>query len=173
MSRVIGQLALVIVTAVLWGGCVTNDTGWDQAGGASTGRVFSRIDLVREYPGLIYGDNDYAEVNSQWLPHWYGLYRQRLFDLGIVKWSVNFDCNRFADLYVSMAQACNSAATFHAEAKPSLAIGTVWYRREDTGSLHAIVQAFTERGRIFVDPQTGKVVSLSSSEVGSIFLQTI
>jgi hypothetical protein len=70
MSRVIGQLVLVIVTAVLWGGCVTNDTGWDQAGGASTGRVFSRIDLVREYPGLIYGDNDYAEVNSQWLPHW-------------------------------------------------------------------------------------------------------
>ena len=103
MSRVIGQLVLVIVTAVLWGGCVTNDTGWDQAGGASAGRVFSRIALVRQYPGLLYGDNDYAEVNSQWLPHWYGLYRQRLFDLGIVKWSVNFDCNRFADLYVLAA----------------------------------------------------------------------
>jgi hypothetical protein len=173
MRKIRSHFVWAILVASLGSGCATAGSGWQRTSEARTGRVYSRFDLGHEVPGLIFGDSTYAEVNSAWLPEWYELYRRRLFDMGIVRWSVNFDCNRFADLYVSMAQACNSDATFHAESKPSLAIGTVWYRRDESGSLHAIVQAFTERGRIFVDPQTGEIVNLSSGEVRSIFLQTI
>lgn len=166
--------AVIFVCATFFmSGCAVLEGGWQYAGDATTGRIYSPRDLQRECPGLYFGDLVYSEVDSKWLPHWYDLYKRRLFEMGIVNWDVNFDCNRFADLYVSMAQACNSVRTFHSDAKTSLAIGTVWYRREATGSLHAIVQVFTERGRLFVDPQTGAELSLSQSERFSIFLQTI
>ncbi len=118
------------------------------------------------------GDRAYAEVNSAWLHEWYDTFRAELFRLGIVKWDGRFDCNRFADVYAGMAQAWFFRETFHSNIQAqALALGPFWYQRADGSGGHAVIQALTERGRVFIDPQTGGEVELSVHERMSAFLQ--
>lgn len=123
-------------------------------------------------PGAIVGENAYAEVNSAWLPEWYRLFRAKLFQLGIVKWDERFDCNRFADFYSNLAQAFFSLEMFHSSTNAqALALGPIWYERADGRGRHAVIQALTERGRVFIDPQTGKEMELAPGEQKSAYVQ--
>ncbi|MCR6655395.1 MAG: hypothetical protein NVV63_06135 [Opitutus sp.] len=138
----------------------------------TTGRVLSREAVRENVPGVIMGDRAYAEVNSAWLREWYGTFRSELFRLGIVKWDDRFDCNRFADVYAGMAQAWFFRETFHSNIQAqALALGPFWYQRADGSGGHAVIQVLTERGRVFIDPQTGREVELSVHERMSAFLQ--
>lgn len=138
----------------------------------TTGRVLQPAELQKLVPGVILGGTAYAEVNSAWLREWYPVYRAELFRLGVVRWDARFDCSRFAGFYTGLAQACFFEGSFHSRSNAvALALGPFWYRRDRDTLGHAIIQAITDRGRIFIDPQTGEELKLSGVELNSAFLQ--
>lgn len=137
-----------------------------------TGRILTNDELRGAVPGAILGEAVYAEVNSEWLPHWYGTFRAQLFKIGLTRWDPRFDCNRFADFYANLAQAFFSLEMSRSGTPAqALALGPFWYVRGDGRGTHAIVQAVTERGRIFIDPQTGREMKLSALEEQSGYVQ--
>jgi hypothetical protein len=137
-----------------------------------TGRVLSSAEVQAVVPGAIVGDERYAEVNSAWLPEWYRLFRAQLFKIGIVQWDERFDCNRIADFYSNLAQAFFSLEMFHSRTPAkALALGPCWYVRADGKGAHAVIQALTERGRVFIDPQTGRELDLAPVERQSAYVQ--
>jgi len=137
----------------------------------STGREVALATLQQELPFASIGGRAYAEVSSTWLNQFYGKYRSELANLGIVKWDDRFDCRRFAGMFIELAQAEFYVKMFHAQTPAnSLALGQVWYRPEKSPTGHAIVVAFTERGRVFLDPQSGREVALSEQERNSIYM---
>lgn len=157
---------------LLLGGCATPAQLAERGVLPTTGRILTDRELRGAVPGAILGEAVYAEVNSRWLPHWYRTYRQQLFKIGLVRWDSRFDCNRFADFYSNLAQAYFSVEMFHsATPAQALAMGPFWYVRADGKGSHAIVQAMTERGRIFIDPQTGEELQLTALEQQSGFVQ--
>lgn len=160
------------LAALLSSGCVspTNATN-AQTVAPFTERVLYGADLKNLGPRVILGDEAYAEVNSAWLKEWHGAFRTQIFHLGVVRWNQRYDCNRFAEIYTGLAQIAYFRVTFHRKTPAkALAIGPYWYVTRQ-GRSHAIVQAITERGRIFIDPQSGHEVELTGSEQQSAFLQ--
>ncbi len=138
----------------------------------TTGRVLRPAQVHQLIPGVILGSTAYAEVNSAWLRSWYPVYRAELFRLGVVRWDSRFDCSRFAGFYTGLAQACFFETAFHLRSDAvALALGPFWYRRDGDTVGHAVIQVITDRGRIFIDPQTGEELKLSGAEVNSAILQ--
>ncbi len=136
-------------------------------------RVYTKEEIRQRLPAAHLGDEAYAEVNSAWPAGWYETFRHELFALGVMRLDERFDCNRFADAYTSLAQVAFYRASFSRSTRANaLALGPVWYQRE-RGGAHAVVQALTERGLIYIDPQSGREVQLTASERRSAFLQTI
>lgn len=161
---------LAMVALALLGGA----TRAEALMASSTGRVISRAEMRSQLPGAALGENAYAEVNSAWLLKWYPTFRDKLFKIGIVKWDERFDCNRFAAFYTDLAQASFASEAFHSRSPAqALALGTFWYQRANGQGAHAIIQAMTERGRIFIDPQSGQEVHLTNGEVQSGYVQVI
>ncbi len=165
--------ALLVAVAGLGSGCATSAlTRTATASAPATGKVMSGAQLRAVVPGAIIGEGNYAEVNSAWLPEWYRLFRSQLFKIGIVRWDARFDCNRFADFYSNLAQAFFSLEMFHSETPAqALALGPIWYVRADGKGRHAVIQALTERGRLFIDPQTGLEMNLQPGERQSAYVQ--
>lgn len=174
--RRVAAVGLVIVEMLAALGCAM--TRGNSGGAAqwpvpiSTGLIMSGLEVQSRAPGVVTGDLIYAEVNSVWLHRWYHTFRGELFRLGVTKWDERFDCDRFAGLYAGMAQACFYREMFHSRSRATaLALGPYWYPRANGKGGHAIIQALTERGRIFIDPQTGAELNLSPSEQEHPFLQ--
>lgn len=184
-------LGLLGFAAALLSGCATtavSDTpaarsAWGGGGGLArasggsrvspiTGKVISSLELRTEVPGAIVGDRSYAEVNSAWLAQWYPIFRSKLFKIGVTRWDYRFDCNRFADFYSNLAQAFFAIEMFQSDLPAqALALGPFWYVRDNGQGAHAIIQALTERGRVFIDPQTGQEVQLTAMERQSGYVQ--
>lgn len=141
---------------------------------AVTGRVIPAKDLQSLHPIAALSDLNYAEVNSQWLRQFYPRFRDELFRGGVVKWDSRFNCKHFTGLYVELAQARFYMESFHKHSDANtLALGQIWYHRDNGRGGHAIVVAFTERGRVYIEPQTGEEMKLSASEQASIFMTQI
>jgi hypothetical protein len=137
----------------------------------TTGRVYSLMELRQRIPSMYFGDDSYAEVNSAWLQKWYHEYRSQLSRVGIVNWNERFDCNRFVEFYTGLAQAYYFRESFHRQSPAhALALGPIWYTRDNGRTRHALVQAITERGRVFFDPQNGREVELTPAEQASAYL---
>ena len=178
-----GGLGLAALALVLLAGCAsTTPRGATYLGDARGEadpvpvpfgeRVYTKEEIRQRLPAVHLGDETYAEVNSAWLAGWYETFRRELFALGVVRWHERFDCNRFVDAYTSLAQVAFYRATFSQSTRANaLALGPFWYRRE-RGGAHAVVQALTERGVIYIDPQSGREVQLTAGERRSAFLQT-
>lgn len=184
-------LSALVAAGALLGGCATTassdapsaPSGGISAGGLGrsiaasrvapiTGRLITSGELRAAVPGAIVGERSYAEVNSAWLAQWYPIFRSKLFKIGITRWDYRFDCNRFADFYSNLAQAFFAMEMFHSDLPAqALALGPFWYVRENGQGAHAIIQALTERGRVFVDPQTGKEIHLTAPEQRSGYVQ--
>lgn len=114
------------------------------------------------------GDTHYTQVRRAWLADFYARWRADLFRKGVVKWDARFDCNRFAGHYVSAAQVEYFIANFHSwTAGQALAVGEFWYLPDGASSRHAVVIAFTDRGVVFIEPQTGQEMALTVSERAS------
>lgn len=172
-ARALLAAALLAAAAGWSSGCASAPMAMSRSSPApATGKVLSSAQLRAVVPGAIVGENNYAEVNSAWLPGWYRLFRAKLFQIGIVKWDERFDCNRIAEFYSNLAQAFFSVGMFHSESPAqALALGPIWYERADGKGRHAIIQALTERGRVFIDPQTGLEMDLAPGERQSAYVQ--
>lgn len=162
-------LALAVCAlALLFAGCAPR-----QESALSTGQTVSRTALPTALGfGHFAGDAEYAVVNSNALPAIYADFRSTLSGLGLVKWDERFDCNRFATLYIGVAQAKYAVAAWHSATKAqALALAEVWYLiGGDPARAHAIVLAITERGPVFIEPQTGKELSLTPKEQRTVML---
>ena len=116
-------------------------------------------------------DASYAVVNSAALPAYYAWFRDRLGDLGIVKWDSRFDCDNFARLYCDLMAARFYNAAFESGTVPkaeSPAVACFWFTSATAGP-HAVVAIMTEQGLWFIEPQTGYRLDLSQNEIASHF----
>ena len=137
---------------------------------ASTAIVYSNDQVRQQVPFAVCGDTAYAQVNSVWLKEFYPDFRAELFRQGVVKWDERFDCNHFATYYAALAQTRFYLASWGSSTTAqSLAVGTFWYQAPRGG--HAIIVAITERGRIFIEPQTGEEVKLTPAQIDSAFFR--
>ncbi|WP_221031069.1 hypothetical protein [Actomonas aquatica] len=136
----------------------------------TTGQVISYNEMRSIDGKMVLGDRSYAQVNSAWLADFNKRFRRELTRLGISETDRNFDSSRVADLYRVYAQAHYFKTSFHSEVDAeAIAIGSIWYVRETSGTQHALVQAITERGRIFIEPHTGEEIQLSANELRSAY----
>lgn len=138
----------------------------------TTGRVFTAQQLGDHvgFP-VILKDTAYAEVSSAWLRGYYDDFRKTLFREGVVRWEETFDCDDFASFFVSLASVRYFTTTWSTSREAqSLALGEYWYRPQGLrGQAHAIVTAVTERGQIYIEPQSGQEVRLTDDEKLSRF----
>lgn len=75
------------------------------------------------------------------------------------------DCDDFADLYATLARIAHRRTS--GSKGTALAIGVLYYT-QDKGGGHAINAAVTpDFGLVFIEPQTGKQVFLSPTELKS------
>lgn len=132
----------------------------------STGDRIPCAAVERAFPRAVCGSDAYAVVNSAWLTEFQQRFERELFRLGVVKYRETFDCNAFAGAYVALAGAAYYVHAWR-EAKPAeaLALGVFWYRTGKGHGTHAIVAAITERGPVFIEPQTGELVTLNPEQI--------
>lgn len=163
------SLAVTLVLAAIlcgWLGCSKRTDAAPIAGS----RVLTAADVRQAVPLAFCGDATYAEVNSAVLPALYDDFRAEVFRRGVTKWDARFDCNHFAGYFVALAQTRFYLANFQSRTPAqTLALGTFWYQSARGG--HAIVVALTERGRVFLEPQTGAEVKLTPAEENSAWLR--
>ena len=161
MNKII--LSLILICSVIISGCGPSETQ------LSTGKVLtpSQLPIIG-----VYGDVSYSIVQSSALPFFYQDFRDILTKQGLVKWDNRYDCNHFASLYISLAQAKYAVASFQSySTAQTLAMAEIWYRPTwAKGQGHAIVAIQTEKGLLFIEPQTGEMIVLTNMEKDSIFL---
>ena len=111
-------------------------------------------------------DRQYARVKKDWLLHgYYNYFIKVLSGLSIGDWEEKYDCDNFAELYKAVVQACHNISSVEIE---GIAVGIVWYRT-DAGTGHAVNTAIVNDDEIiFIEPQTGRQIELSPTEVHSI-----
>ncbi len=142
--------------------------GKKEASPLSSGQVVANPAVA--LPGFV-GDGPYAVVKADALPAYYDEFRAQLFKEGVTKWDARFDCNHFAAYYIAKAQTGYYLANFHSSTPAqTLALAEVWYRPGGGSKGHAIVAAQTDRGLLFIEPQTGGNLTLSAVERASVFL---
>lgn len=116
-------------------------------------------------------DQTYACPQSEWLlgPFW-SWYWETFTALGVMKWERTNDCDDFAMRYATAAKLCHSITKGGVGNPEGLAVGEFWYQQDASGG-HAIVVAMTpDKGLIFIEPQNGKEMKLSASEIASCIL---
>jgi hypothetical protein len=120
----------------------------------------------------VYGDTKYAVVKASSIPEMYQLFQKEIFDKGVVKWDDRFDCNHFASYFVSLAQVKYYLDNWNSSTPAqTLAMGVIWYRLDGRVTYHAVVVVYTDAGLKYLEPQTGKLVTLSKTEELSAILR--
>lgn len=121
----------------------------------------------------VLADTDYACPTLRWLqgPFWDSFQADR-WAKGLRVWERKNDCDNFARAYAQHAQDCHALSRRTQDADSStegLAVGEIFYTQEKSGGGHAIVCAFTDAGRLFIEPQNGLTLALTEREIDSIF----
>jgi len=105
----------------------------------------------------------------------YKKFNNWLFNRNIIGWRHTFDCDNFAESFRVFLQIVHSKAMQkekNLSKKQSVAFGVIWFTR-DKGGGHAINFFVTkEDDKLvvkYIEPQNGKLVSLSQKEKESIF----
>jgi len=112
-------------------------------------------------------DENYAVVKKNWLLHpFYNYYKKVLKGLKISGWTEDFDCDDFARLFFSIAQACHAKGNTKNQ---GISVGLMFYVEEEEYGMiygHAINVAIVDDDLsvIFIEPQTGKEKCLTESE---------
>lgn len=156
--------ALAVALLLALGACSRNDTASPAAGTVGAHEL--------PLPGFI-GDESYARVRAAAIPSMHEDFAAATHRQGLpARWDRRFDCNRFAALWIGLAQARYAVEQWHSQAAPqALALAEVWYRPDGAapGTGHAIVAAVSEAGLVFIEPQTGAIVHLSGAERASVY----
>lgn len=162
MNRIISYALGAFVLA--FAACSRTDTASPAAGTVGAHEL--------PLPGFI-GDESYARVRASAIPSMHEDFAATTHRQGLpARWDRRFDCNRFAALWIGLAQARYAVEQWHSKTAPqALALAEVWYRPDGAtpGTGHAIVAAVTDAGPLFIEPQTGALVVLSAAEQHSIY----
>lgn len=133
-----------------------------------TGKVFTAAEFQQALGTWeIAADRTYAEVNADALSEFYDWYRSRLFDLGLARWDSRQDCDDFANLYADLIQLKFYLGQWGSVPIPdaeALAVARYWYRPTVGPEGHAINAVLTQRGMLFIEPQNGRLLPLTSEE---------
>lgn len=123
--------------------------------------------VARNYPAkVIFSDSEYnLPTNSYVFNKFYPFFQKELFRLKIDGWSQKFDCEDYAKMFKTLMQACHQNSDGDAE---GIAVAEIHYKR-DSGDNHAINAIITDKGLIFLEPQTGESLVLSENEEKSIY----
>jgi hypothetical protein len=113
----------------------------------------------------------YAQPTLPWLTGPFRDYfRQQLFDLRLDRWRVRWECRDFARAFAHYAQLAHALTPGGDAASDCLAVGELWYHpRNDAAVGHAINAAVVADALIFLEPQTGQCVNLTSAELSSAY----
>lgn len=118
------------------------------------------------YP-IHFGGMNYAVPTTAWLTgSFWDFFKKQLWDFGTETWSVKFECRDFARAYACYAQTCNALSGDTPEGADALAVGEIWFHpdSEPPGSDHAICACVTDKGLVYIEPQTGAIRTLSRIE---------
>lgn len=113
-----------------------------------------------------FSDTSYAKPTLRWLTEeFYRWFWERRAELGLRNWARKNDCDNFARAYAQYAQDAHASSVGNDD--EGLAVGEFWYH--SANGPHAIVIAFTDEGRVFIEPQTGRTLILTQTEFNSCF----
>lgn len=118
---------------------------------------------------VLCADDTYAKPTVAWLrdKFWPWYVKQR-FNLGLAKWERKNDCDNFSRAYAQNASDCHALTA--GESSEGLAVGEFWYvGTSHVQGPHAINVAFTDEGKVYVEPQSGQRLALTPTEEQSAF----
>lgn len=159
---------LLIFLSLLFSGCTIL--------GKPNNIVYGNILTYEELENLTglkatrYRNKTYVAVNSDMLYYIYYDFWKIMHDY-ISGWESKFNCVHITSLYVELAQLKFASKNFsYASKAEALAIGEIWYHPDKfkEGLDHAIVAVYTNKGLLFIEPQTGNEMKLSDTEMKSI-----
>jgi hypothetical protein len=115
-------------------------------------------------------DATYAKPTLRWLRDvLWPYFKDDRHAKGLLTWTRRNDCDNFARAYAQAAADCHGANS--GDASEGLAVGEFWYvGKEHVKGPHAIVVAFTDEGKVFIEPQSGQRIALTPEEENSCFL---
>lgn len=163
--------ATLCVSAVLWfAGCSKAPSR--ELGTAQTVSNAQLRTALAGLPAPILPDVGYAVADSTALAAYYEEFRADLHRKDVVKWEGRFDCNKFATAYAAGAQMRFYRERFHSwQAGQAVAVGEAWYVPGwARGQAHAVNVALTERGLVWIEPQTGRQFTPTGAERASVSL---
>lgn len=115
---------------------------------------------------VILADSTYAKPTAAWLrDSFWPWFQRKRWDLGLSKWTRKNDCDGFARAYAQYASDCHALTV--GEDSEGLAVGQFHY--VGAQGPHAIAVAFTDEGRIHIEPQTGARLNLTPAEEMACF----
>ena len=113
------------------------------------------------YTPVLIADAGYAKPTLRWLQDvfwpWFRADRERK---GLRSWTRRNDCDNFARAYAQGAADCHAITAGNDQ--EGLAVGEYWYHSRN--GLHAVVIAFTDQGRVYIEPQTGERLQVTQQE---------
>ncbi len=125
-----------------------------------------KIPWVDKCPKVAFSDKNFNLVKSSWVfDKFYPWFQGELARYGVSDWSKKFDCDDFAAFFRILCQICHKKSGGNTD---GLAVGEVSYEQGDV-SPHAINVVLTEKGPIFIEPQTGNQLILTKNEQNSIY----
>jgi hypothetical protein len=118
---------------------------------------------------LILADASYGKPTVRWLrEQFWPWYQRKRFDLGLTKWDRRNDCDNHARSYAQYASDCHALTGGNND--EGLAVGEFFYiGTSHVNGPHAIVAAFTDEGKVYLEPQTGQRIALTPTEEMSCF----
>lgn len=138
-----------------------------------TGRVLTIADMVGRAGAGTFGKSEYAEVNRDWVLWAYQDFKAEISagQYGVASWSDRSQCTFFATSFEVYAQKRYFAQAFHSAIPASgVAVGSNWYHPAP-GEGHALDIIITQNGTEYFEPQTGRFIILSASQVQSTYFK--
>jgi hypothetical protein len=99
-------------------------------------------------------DASYAAIRYESIPELYRWYKDQLFRLGVVRWDDVFDCDNFAFLFADLLCAKFAVDSWGRAPAQSPAVASMLYWPPG----HVISAIRTDRGLVYLEPQTGLLV---------------
>lgn len=134
----------------------------------------TRGEIQAFFPGqpVHFGGLDFEVPTLAWLtgPFW-SAFKARLWNENLDKWRVRWECRDFARAYACMAHECWALTTGVDSPSDALAVGEIWFLPDPNTPAqgHAICPAITDKGLIFIEPQTGLTYPVGSAQRASAF----
>lgn len=149
-----------------------------------TGTNITQVELSQQLGYLFVSDKytspAYEVVDYAYLMGAYhDVFWNRLFSDQITKWDERANCAIFTEEYVAGLQKAYYRDHFQSRTPARrLAVGEFWYlpNPNDPSTAHSIVIAVTNRGVIYIEPQSRDkplIVNLTDAQIASRFLRKI